>query len=250
MSRRRFIKNSSYAAGGVIGGGFLGTILGRNLSSNGGGGGGLGTSGGSGEQATEDPNFNQALTYFNNQADFAILSAATERIFPEDDNGPGAIALGVPFFIDHQLAGGYGHNEREYMQGPFAGGSQYQGYQTRLRRHEVFMQGIMEMENIAQNEFDGSFGDLEAEQQDEILQRFADDEVELKGVSSAFFFEQLRSATIAGAYADPVYGGNFNMDGWRMKEFPGHQRSYLNQIGEAEEFIVTEPQALRANITQ
>lgn len=57
-----------------------------------------------------------------NQRDFNILSNATERIFPEDDLGPGAKGLDVPYFIDHQLAGQYGSNSKEYMHGPFAEG--------------------------------------------------------------------------------------------------------------------------------
>ncbi|WP_077624784.1 gluconate 2-dehydrogenase subunit 3 family protein [Sediminibacillus massiliensis] len=246
MSRRRFIKNSSYAAGGAIGGGFLGTILGRNLF-----GGNNTEKQGQQQHANNDEstNFNQALMHFTRQKDFQIISAATERIFPEDDNGPGAIKLGVPFFIDHQLAGSYGHNEREYMMGPFYPGSDFQGYQTRLKRHEVFDVGIQAIERESQNEFGESYIDLEGEQQDKILQRFQDGDVKLKGVTSTTFFELLRSATIEGAYSDPLYGGNGNMEGWLMKEYPGNYMSYINEI-EKKEFIEKEPQALRAHISQ
>src|SRR5690625_231247 len=83
--------------------------------------------------------------YFRRRKDFDILSAAAERIYPEDENGPGAIALGAPYFIDHQLAGGFGNNEREYTMGPFNAGTDYQGYQSPLKRHEVFMAGIRAM---------------------------------------------------------------------------------------------------------
>src|SRR5699024_12442357 len=51
--------------------------------------------------------------------DFETLAAATERIFPEDDAGPGAIALGVPYFIDKQLSGFWGTNHEDYMKGPY-----------------------------------------------------------------------------------------------------------------------------------
>ena len=56
--------------------------------------------------------------------------------------GPGAIGLDVPYFIDHQLAGNYGSNSKEYMQGPFDVGAPTQGYQSRLTRAEIFRQGI------------------------------------------------------------------------------------------------------------
>ncbi|MDQ0298941.1 gluconate 2-dehydrogenase gamma chain [Salibacterium salarium] len=242
MSRRRFIKNSSYVAGGAIGGGVLGTVLGRNLLNDNQGTAPKESSGDSSQ------NFNRALMYFTREKDFNILSQATERIFPEDDNGPGAIALGVPFFIDHQLAGAYGHNDREYMQGPFYPGSDFQGYQTRLKRHEVFDVGIQAMDRESQKEFDASFEELEGEQQDQILKKLQDGDVELKGVTSSTFFELLRSATIEGAYSDPLYGGNGNMEGWMMKEFPGNYMSYIDEIGE-EEFITKEPKALRAHIS-
>jgi anti-sigma factor RsiW len=69
------------------------------------------------------------------------------------------------------------------------------------------------------------------------------DEVAMSGVNSAFFFRLLRAATLEGAYADPIYNGNNNMDGWRMKEFPGHQAAYINVI-ESDTFQKIEPKSL------
>ena len=54
---------------------------------------------------------------------------------------------------------------------------------------------------------------------DEILTAFQKGDIEMVGVTSAFFFALLRAATLEGAYSDPMYGGNRNMDGWRMKGF-------------------------------
>ncbi|MFC2947961.1 gluconate 2-dehydrogenase subunit 3 family protein [Virgibacillus sediminis] len=238
ISRRRFIKNTGYVAGGAIGGGILGSLLGTNM---------LGTEQETApETADNRNNYNRALMYFKRREDFNTLSAATERIFPEDDNGPGAVALGVPYFIDHQLASGYGHNDREYMQGPFYPGTDYQGYQTRLQRHELFMVGIRALNDESRKRFDGSFVDLEGEQQDEILTEFENNGVAIKGATSSTFFEELKSATLAGAYADPLYGGNADMEGWRMKEFPGSQMSYTEQI-DSEEFVEIEPDALTSH---
>lgn len=42
-----------------------------------------------------------------------------KRIYPKDEQGEGAIGLGVSYFIDNQLASAYGYNDREYMQEPF-----------------------------------------------------------------------------------------------------------------------------------
>ncbi|WP_080874442.1 gluconate 2-dehydrogenase subunit 3 family protein [Oceanobacillus timonensis] len=240
LSRRKFVKNSSYVAGGLIGGGLIGSVFGVNF-------GGSGSKQAPAPSVKEAGNFNQALMYFTRHADFNTLGAATERIFPEDDNGPGALALGVPYFIDHQLAGSYGNNDNEYMQGPFRTGTPFQGYQSALKRHEIFMQGIRALEQESQKKHETSFTDLEGEQQDEILQKFENDEVTLKGVASSAFFNMLRSATLAGAYADPLYGGNDEMRGWKMKEYPGSQMSYNDKI-EDEKFIEMEPKALNDHL--
>lgn len=235
VSRRNFLKNSAYVAGGVVGGGIIGSIFGVNFD------------GGSQQTAApatkKGPNYNQALMYFTKQKDFNVLSEATERIYPEDDNGPGAKELGVPYFIDHQLAGSYGNNTQEYMQAPFHTGTSFQGYQTSLKRHEVFMEGIRALEQQSQKDYKSSFIDLEADQKDKILEAFEKDKVKMKGVKSSFFFNLLLNATLAGVYSDPLYGGNADMQGWKMKEYPGSQMSYTNQI-ESKDFVKMEPKAL------
>ncbi|WP_337018258.1 gluconate 2-dehydrogenase subunit 3 family protein [Oceanobacillus massiliensis] len=237
LSRRKFLRSSGYVAGGVVGGSILGSLLGGNIGTE-----TEQTAPETGQQ-TEQQNFQQARMFFKRQKDFDVLSAATERIFPEDDNGPGAIQLAVPYFIDHQMASGYGNNEREYMQGPFYPGTDYQGYQTRLRRNEVFLQGVRALDQESQKQFDASFTEIEGDQQDEILTKFQNEEVKMKGVTSNTFFSLLRSATLAGVYSDPMYGGNNNMEGWKMKEYPGSIMSYINEI-ESEDFVEMDPQSL------
>src|SRR5690625_569249 len=81
------------------------------------------------------------------------------------------------------------------------------------------------------------------DQKDQILMNFEDDKVNLRGVKASMFFDLLKGATMAGAYSDPLYGGNINMEGWKMKEFPGHQMSYLDEI-DKEDFTVIEPKSL------
>src|SRR5699024_10182234 len=137
-----------------------------------------------------------------------------------------AIDLGVPYFIDHQLAGGYGNNEREYTMGPFSEGTDYQGYQSPLKRHEIFMQGVLALEKESQEEHGEAFVDLDGEDQDAILEKIEENEIDLENTNSAYFYDQLRTATLSGAYADTIYGGNANMEGWQMKKFRGNQMNY------------------------
>lgn len=239
LSRRDFLKTTGIATGAVLGGGVIGGLVGYNVK----------------PKTTEKPAtavkpdvekggaHQRGLMYFTTYKEFNVLSQAVERIFPEDELGPGAIGLGVPFFIDNQLAGNYGNNTREYMQGPFFPGEPTQGYQSGLTRAEIFRQGIVKLDAEAMKRFDTAFEKLEGNQMDEILTAFQKNEVEMKGVASGFFFRLLRQATLEGAYADPIYNGNINMDGWRMKGFPGHQMSYLDEI-EKEGFLELEPQSV------
>jgi gluconate 2-dehydrogenase gamma chain len=37
------------------------------------------------------------------------------------------------------------------------------------------------------------------------------------------FFETLRTHTMEGMFADPIYGGNKDFAGWRLVGFPGAQ---------------------------
>ncbi|EGA91189.1 gluconate 2-dehydrogenase subunit 3 [Planococcus donghaensis MPA1U2] len=240
FSRRDFLKTSGIATGALIGGGIIGGLIGANTNSK-----DTGTTapGNSDETKGSSSGSVRGLTFFKSMAEFEILSQATERIFPEDDLGPGAIGLGVPYFIDGQLAGSYGENSKEYMQGPFFEGEPTQGYQSRLKRNEMFQQGIQLMQQEAQSRFDAKFVDLEGEQMDEILTAFQDNEIAMRGVESQFFFRLLRQATLEGAYADPIYGGNINMDGWRMKGFPGHQMAYIDEI-ESEDFVEMDPKSI------
>lgn len=241
-SRRDFLKTSGIAAGALIGGGVIGGLIGANANN---------TNNASPTEAPAtseggSPGGVRGLMFFKNDAEFQILAQATERIFPEDDLGSGAIGLGVPYFIDQQLAGAYGENSKEYMQPPFFEGESTQGYQSRLKRNEMFRQGLQLMQQEAQKRFKANFVDLEGEQMDEILTAFQEGEVQMKGVSSLFFFRLLRMATLEGAYADPIYGGNQNMEAWKMKGFPGHQPAYINEI-ESEEFVEIEPHSLGMN---
>ncbi|MCD2137570.1 gluconate 2-dehydrogenase subunit 3 family protein [Salinicoccus halitifaciens] len=244
FSRRDFLKTTGAATGGIIGGSLIGGFIGSGWASNDNEivGSSEDTSGG--DNASSNDNFAEARMFFSRQEDFDVLVAATETIFPEDDNGPGAIALGVPFFIDRQLAGNWGSNARDYMQGPFAEGEDTQGYQSPLTRGEIFLQGIRRIIDESVERFDHAFVELGEDARVEIIAAFEAGEIEMQGVSSSRFFQLLKQATLEGAYCDPLYGGNKNMDGWKMKGYPGSVMSYYNVIDQ-EEFEEMDQVALK-----
>lgn len=255
LSRRQFLKSSGLVAGGVVGGSLFGGLLTNQFTKK-----NVPT------ETKSTANLQDARMFFSRKEDFETLSAATERLFPETKEGPGAIELGIPYFIDKQLAGAWGTNAKEYMKGPFHQQLQVQNpnrnqdqqgpntetqnptptprYQTRLTRSEIFIIGLRKLEDLAQEKFNVKFVDASPDEQDEILQMFDNDEVDLAGVRAETFFNLLLKTTIEGAYADPLYGGNKDMMGWKMKEYPGPRMSYLQQI-EDEEFILIEPESLK-----
>ncbi|RAV20358.1 gluconate 2-dehydrogenase subunit 3 family protein [Paenibacillus contaminans] len=237
-SRRNFLRNSSLAIGGLVVGGVVGTALTGGFKKK--------------EEAkpetpaqNEKPsvNYNQALMFFS-QEQFRLADAAAERIFPKDDIGPGAKELGVAFYIDHQLAGPWGMNARDYMIGPFYKAEATQGYQSSFKRHELITNGLMAMKEYSQKKYSKSFEELGEAEQDEVLKVLEKgEEVQSYGLSSKVFFSMFRSLTIEGVYADPLYGGNQNMMGWKMKNYPGDQMSYYNVIEQDAPFRI-EPSSL------
>ncbi|MEW9676693.1 gluconate 2-dehydrogenase subunit 3 family protein [Lentibacillus sp. L22] len=236
VSRRKFLRNSGIAVGGLAVGGVVGSLIpwgttdnDRNQVKN--------------QTANQKgKNYNHALMYLT-KAEFQTVEAATERIFPKDDRGPGAKDLGVPYYIDHQLAGSYGFNARDYMEPPFYHGEKVQGYQGRLKRREIFRIGLRELDNQSQQKHKKKFKDLTDEQMDKMLQGFEGDKIKLSTVSPSGFFELLRSMTLEGLYSDPLYGGNINMDAWRMRNYPGDQMGYMDVI--EKDFQKIEPSSLR-----
>lgn len=243
FSRRDFLKTSGVVTGGFIGGSLLGGLVGFNFdtiddainNTN-------KAEANTADENQDTDNSQEARMYFKRKNDFEVLSAATEAIFPEDDNGPGAIGLAVPFFIDRQLASPWGINERMYMQAPFQEG------EIPLTKQEIFLQGVRKIEEESQNEFDNSFVELDEDQQVEILEKFESDDVEMDLISSSAFFQMLRQSTLEGAYSDPLYGGNKGMEGWKMKEYPGAQLSYRHLMAEDHtvdsKYVVIEPMSL------
>lgn len=235
-SRRKFVKNSGIAVGGVAGGAILGGLFtnqfgkkdDKKLTD--------------GKDNKKEKRYEEARMFFTRFADFAILEQAVERIFPEDKNGAGAISLGVPYFIDKQLAGPYGNNVNDYRQGPFTNGNGTAA-DSSLNRGDIFINGLRMMGTESMKRFDTKFDEASVEQQVEILTDFEADKVKVKGIGSGAFFKLLRTLTLEGAYSDPLYGGNRNMEGWKMKEYPGSVASYANMI-EDKEFIKMDPVSL------
>lgn len=200
------------------------------------------------EQSTQDspPTCSPQIRgrmFFMRSSDFEVLSSACERIYPKDESGEGAIGLGVPYFIDNQLAGAYGFNAREYMQAPFMQGKPEQGYQSPMYRRDIFLYGVRGLEARAIQKYKNGFALLDEAKQDEILREFESGKAKVDGIDTKYFFTLLRDMTLAGVLSDPIYQGNHNKEGWKMMQYPGAQMVYSDKI-ESDEFFEIEPISL------
>jgi gluconate 2-dehydrogenase gamma chain len=141
-----------------------------------------------------------------------VVSAACERIFPADENGPGATQAGVVVYIDRQLAGPYGKDKYRYTQAPFVESIPEHGYQRKANPREAYREGIQKLGS--------DFAGLEAAEQD----------VRLRGMEKTHFFQLLRTHTIEGMFCDPMHGGNAGLIGWQLVGYPGSLINFRTQI--------------------
>lgn len=178
---------------------------------------------------------NQRYVFFN-AAEAAFVEAAVARLIPKDDLGPGALETGVPLFIDRQLDGDYGRATTWYMQGPWDKGESTQGYQSRLTPAGMYRAAVRDIDQAVSREGRApAFAKLAADAQDDWLHRLEDGTVTLAGVDAKGFFKLLLQNTVEGFFADPIYGGNRDMAGWRLIGFPGARYDhtpYVQKHGE------------------
>jgi len=131
-----------------------------------------------------------------------ILAAIADRIFPKTDT-PGAVEIGAVNYIEIALVGDYAALAPLYSQGLRAVG-----------RH-------------SRSKFGKRFLELTEAQKDAVLKDFEAGAVETFK-PSAEFFETLRQHVLEGVFCEPQYGGNKNMAGWRLVDFPGQQYGYAD----------------------
>jgi gluconate 2-dehydrogenase alpha chain len=131
-------------------------------------------------------------------AEADTLVAILERLFPADENGPGATEIGVLDYLDRALAGPYAEVRETYRLGLFA------------------------IDQASMNRFQTGFAHASADQQDALLAELEEGTVkEFSALAPKEFFEQVRTHLQEGLFSDPWYGGNRNKSGWRVLGHPG-----------------------------
>ena len=139
-----------------------------------------------------------APTLTLNPHEAATATALFERLFPADDQSPGATEIGVVNYVDRALASAYREHEESYRLGLAALG------RCARERHGV------------------DFVDCEASQQDALLSDLEQGELpDFHAPPQQVFFALLRAHLQEGLFADPIYGGNRDKLGWRALGHPG-----------------------------
>jgi gluconate 2-dehydrogenase gamma chain len=161
----------------------------------------------------------------------AAIEAIADRLIPADDAAPGGKAAGCAVFIDRQLAGSFGDSRRFYMRPPFANGTPSQGPQSPIVPKERYRSSLAALDTYCKTTLAGkSFAALDAEHQDQILSGLEKDEIKLTDISGKEFFETVLANTMEGFFADPIYGGNRDMAGWKLIGFPGARYDYRDHV--------------------
>ena len=160
------------------------------------------------------------------EAEVAFLKAAADTIIPADALSPSASECGVIDFIDCELAGPYGEGARLYRDGPVIKAGPEFGYQLALTPREFFRQGIAAADQWCEARFDRRFAALDEPTRILALTAIETGDARFDNFEAREFFEALLQIVMEGFFADPFYGGNRDMAGWKMIGYPGLPSDY------------------------
>jgi gluconate 2-dehydrogenase gamma chain len=161
----------------------------------------------------------------------SAVEALVDRLIPPDAKTPGGKDAGCAVFIDRQLAGAYGRAIGLYMQPPFATGTPQQGEQSRFTPALRYRRALAALDRASRGRFAGKgFAELPPGAQDELIAGLESGALQLDTGDGKAFFELLLQNTREGFFADPVYGGNRDMAGWKMIGFPGARYDFRDWI--------------------
>jgi gluconate 2-dehydrogenase gamma chain len=130
-------------------------------------------------------------------AESDVLEAATGRLIPSDEAGPGAREARAAHYIDRALAG------------PLAAS------------RAAYAAGLAALDAYARRSKGAPFAQLPPAAQDAVLADVESNKATGFTPTSSAFFNLMRAHTIEGTFSDPYYGGNANFVGWDLIGYPG-----------------------------
>jgi gluconate 2-dehydrogenase gamma chain len=161
----------------------------------------------------------------------AAVEAIADRIIPPDPNTPGGKDAGCAVYIDRQLIGSFGTSADLYTRAPFVTGTQQQGPQSPDPPAVAYRKSLAALDRYCRAQEGKPFAELPAGRQDQLLSGLEAGSVQLEGSDGKAFFGMLLKNMQEGFFADPIYGGNKDMCGWKMIGYPGAHYDYRDWVG-------------------
>jgi gluconate 2-dehydrogenase gamma chain len=160
-------------------------------------------------KTAQAPDAGRAVETFDGHGAFlsdehaATVAAFAERLMPGAPGKPGARDANVLNYIDLALAGAYADQQ------------------------DFYRRGLAQLDAYCRKTHNQPFVKLSAAQQDEVIGALEQGKAsDFSFPTAQAFFNTLRTHTMEGMFADPVYGGNKDFAGWKLVGFPGTQLYY------------------------
>ena len=192
-SRRSFLVKAAVGAGTVAGSGLVPDVYAQTL--------------GQPKQEAGSPEQPHATAVqhgaFFNYEQAGTIAAFTERLMPGAAGKPGASDAGVLNYIDLALSGAYADLQ------------------------DFYRSGLAQLDAYCRKTYNAPFVQLDAGRQDAVIATIEQGKAaEFSWPSGPEFFSVIRTHTMEGMFADPIYGGNRDFAGWRLVGFPGAQGNF------------------------
>jgi gluconate 2-dehydrogenase gamma chain len=150
--------------------------------------------------------------------DARTIKAFAERLMPGAPGKPGATDADVLNYIDLALSGAY--NDQQ----------------------DFYRRGIAQLDAHCIATYGKAFANLTAARQDETIAALEHGKApEFVWPAAQAFFNTVRTHTMEGMFADPLYGGNKDFAGWRLVGFPGAQMQFTAEDMQSKEAFTREP---------
>lgn len=127
----------------------------------------------------------------------SLLSAISDRIIPEDTNGPGATQAGVIYYIDKQL------------------------YEVFKDDQQTYRNGLKAIDSSCQQLHAAHFEDLDIDSRDLFLEKMEQNNLPgeyWKKNSASGFFSMIIKHSMQGFYGPPRHGGNKNYISYKIMD--------------------------------
>jgi gluconate 2-dehydrogenase gamma chain len=174
------------------------------------------------------------------------IEALADCIIPPDPQTPGGKDSGSAIFIDRQLAGPYGRQDGLYVRPPFMKGTKSQGNQSEKGPAQDYRDGLAALDLACKAKFTGkAFADLSDQDKDAALKGLENGDFKLDGTDGKAFFDLVIKDVQMGFFADPIYGGNRDMAGWKLIGFPGTRYDYRDVIEKPNQAYALPPVGLQ-----